>query len=104
MDRAALLRRVPLPGQRLVTQRRSLRLVLFAAALSVAVVGCGAAPDSSSAQVTPTSAQSPTKPPTPRYAGTLVSRGVSDFTVRVRDNGVCLLLRRLCCVPVMSRS
>jgi len=34
----------------------------------------------------------------------LVSRVVSDFTVRVRDNGVCLLLRRLCCVPVMSRN
>ena len=34
----------------------------------------------------------------------LVSRVVSDFTVGVRDNGVCLLLRRLCCVPVMSRS
>ncbi len=33
----------------------------------------------------------------------LVSRVVSDFTVRVRDNGVCLLLRRLCCVLVMSR-
>jgi len=33
----------------------------------------------------------------------LVSRVVSDFTVGVRDNGVCLLLRRLCCVPVMSR-
>ncbi len=35
--------------------------------------------------------------------GGLVSRVVSDFTVRVRDNGVCLLLRRLCCVLVMSR-
>jgi len=34
----------------------------------------------------------------------LVSRVVSDFSVRVRDNGVCLLLRRLCCVPVMSRN
>jgi hypothetical protein len=34
----------------------------------------------------------------------LVSRVVSDFTVSVRDNGVCLLLRRSCCVPVMSRS
>jgi hypothetical protein len=33
----------------------------------------------------------------------LVSRIVSDFTVGVRDNGVCLLLRRLCCVLVMSR-
>ncbi len=33
----------------------------------------------------------------------LVSRVVSDFTAGVRDNGVCLLLRRLCCVPVMSR-
>jgi len=33
----------------------------------------------------------------------LVSRVVSDFTVGVRDNGVCLLLRRLCCVLVMSR-
>jgi len=33
----------------------------------------------------------------------LVSRVVSDVTVGVRDNGVCLLLRRLCCVPVMSR-
>ena len=33
----------------------------------------------------------------------LVLRVVSDFMVRVRDNGVCLLLRRLCCVLVMSR-
>jgi len=36
--------------------------------------------------------------------GQLVPRVVSDFMVGVRDNGVCLLLRRLCCVPVMSRS
>jgi len=34
---------------------------------------------------------------------TLVLRVINDFTVRVRDNGVCLLLRRLCCVLVMSR-
>jgi len=34
----------------------------------------------------------------------LMSRVVNAFTVGVRDNGVCLLLRRLCCVPVMSRS
>ena len=33
----------------------------------------------------------------------LVSRVVSDFTVSFWDNRVCLLLRRLCCVPVMSR-
>ncbi len=33
----------------------------------------------------------------------LVLRVINDFTVRVRDNGVCLLLRRLCCVLVMSR-
>jgi len=33
----------------------------------------------------------------------LVLRVIIDFTVRVRDNGVCLLLRRLCCVLVMSR-
>jgi len=33
----------------------------------------------------------------------LVSRVVSDFTVSFWDNRVCLLLRRLCCVLVMSR-
>jgi len=33
----------------------------------------------------------------------LVSRVVSDFTVSFWDNRVCLLLRRSCCVPVMSR-
>jgi len=33
----------------------------------------------------------------------LVSRVVSDLTVSFWDNRVCLLLRRLCCVPVMSR-
>jgi len=34
----------------------------------------------------------------------LVSRVVSDFTVRFWDNGVCLLLPRYCCGPVMSPS
>jgi len=38
------------------------------------------------------------------FAEPLVSRVVSGFMVGVRDDGVCLLLRRLCCVPVMSRS
>lgn len=37
-------------------------------------------------------------------ANALVSRVVSDLTVRVWDNGPCLLLRRLPCVLVMSRS
>jgi len=34
----------------------------------------------------------------------LVSRVVSDFTLRFWDNGVCLLLHRYCCGPVMSPS
>jgi len=34
----------------------------------------------------------------------LVSRVVSDFTMRFRDNGACLLLPRSCCVPVMNPS
>ena len=34
----------------------------------------------------------------------LVPRVGDDFTVWFRTNEVCLLLRLLCCVPVMSRS
>jgi len=40
--------------------------------------------------------------PNPGFRGTLVSRVVSDFTVRVWENGVCLLLPRWCCVLVMN--
>jgi len=47
------------------------------------------------------SAGSASAPPQQRSG--LVPRVVSDCTVGVRDNGVCLLLRRLCCVLVMSR-
>ncbi len=37
-----------------------------------------------------------------RAASALVLRVVNDFTVRVWENGVCLLLPRWCCVLVMN--